>query len=202
MKALTLEQFLDRLASADPTPGGGSAAALAGATAAALVAMVARISQGKGPADALAAMVERAERSRSALTALIADDALAFEAVRAAWRLPRDSEEAQAARRAAVQEVLRGATEVPLRVAREALAALELTPELARTGTASALSDVAVAALLGYAAVNGALYNARINLKGITDQAYVAETATEVDRLNRASAAPRDAAMAAVRERL
>lgn len=202
MKALTLEQFLDRLASADPTPGGGSAAALAGATAAALVAMVARISQGKGPADALAAMVERAERSRSALTALIADDALAFEAVRAAWRLPRDSEEAQAARRAAVQEALRGATEVPLRVAREALAALELTPELARTGTASALSDVAAAALLGYAAVNGALYNARINLKGITDQAYVAETATEVDRLNRASAAPRDAAMAAVRERL
>lgn len=202
MKALTLEQFLDRLASADPTPGGGSAAALAGATAAALVAMVARISQGKGPADALAAMVERAERSRSALTALIADDALAFEAVRAAWRLPRDSEEAQAARRAAVQEALRGATEVPLRVAREALAALELTPELARTGTASALSDVAAAALLGYAAVNGALYNARINLKGITDQAYVAETATEVDRLNRASAASRDAAMAAVRERL
>lgn len=202
MKALTLEQFLDRLASADPTPGGGSAAALAGATAAALVAMVARISQGKGPADALAAMVERAERSRSALTALIADDALAFEAVRAAWRLPRDSEEAQAARRAAVQEALRGATEVPLRVAREALAALELTPELARTGTASALSDVAAAALLGYAAVNGALYNARINLKGITDQAYVAETAAEVDRLNRGSAASRDAAMAAVRERL
>lgn len=202
MKALTLEQFLDRLASADPTPGGGSAAALAGATAAALVAMVARISQGKGPADALAAMVERAERSRSALTALIADDALAFEAVRAAWRLPRDSEEAQAARRAAVQEALRGATAVPLRVAREALAALELTPELARTGTASALSDVAAAALLGYAAVNGALYNARINLKGITDQAYVAETAAEVDRLNRGSAASRDAAMAAVRERL
>lgn len=202
MKALTLEQFLDRLASADPTPGGGSAAALAGATAAALVTMVARISQGRSPVTALAAMVERGEASRQALTALVADDAQAFEGVMEARRLPRDTDEAKAARRAAVQEALRRATEVPLRVAREALAVLEMTAELARTGNANALSDVAAAALLGYAAVNGALYNVRINLTGITDAPYVAATAGEVEAVNRASAAVRDAAMAAVRERL
>lgn len=202
MRALTLEQFLDRLASADPTPGGGSAAALAGATAAALVTMVARISQGKGTDAAFAGMIARAERSRAALVAFIAEDALAFDAVMQAMRLPRSTDEEKRARLAAVQQAWRGAAEVPLRVAREVLSVLQAAGDLARTGNPNAVSDVAAAALLGYAAVGGALYNVRINLKGITDQAYVAETAAEVEDLNRASAALRDAAMAAVRERL
>lgn len=202
MKELTLQQFLDRLASADPAPGGGTAAALAGAAAAALIAMVARISQGKNPDPAFAAMIEQGERSRELLTALMAEDAQAFTAVIQASRMARATDEEKQARRAALQQALRGAAAVPLRVAQEAVVVLQVAGELARTGNPNALSDVATAALLGYAAVGSALANVRINLKAMTDQAYVAESAAEVQRLDHAAAILRDTAMARVQERL
>lgn len=203
MRELTLGQFLDRLASSDPTPGGGSASAIAGAMAAALVSMVARLSQGKGGDDeAFGRMVEQAEGSRRNLTALAEEDARAFDGVMQAMRMPRGTEEEKRTRQAAMQQALRGAAEVPMRAARETLAVLQAGPELARRGNANAVSDVAVAVLLGYAAVNGALYNVRINLKSIKDEVDVAEGKAEVRRVNQESAALRDEAMAAVRERM
>lgn len=203
MKDLTLGQFLDRLASADPTPGGGSASAVAGAMAAALLAMVARLSQRKAAdGETFAQSVDQAERVRGTLMALAAQDAAAFQAVLMALRMPRTSEDEKQIRQAEVQRTLRGAAEVPLRAAREILTVLQLAPSLARTGAAQAISDVAAGALLGYAALNGALYNVRINLGAITDEAYVATVRAEVAQLNGASAALRDETMAAVRERM
>lgn len=203
MKDLPLREFLDRLASADPTPGGGSASAVAGAMAAALLAMVARISQRKAAdAEVFLRSADQADRVRETLMALASDDAAAFDAVRAAMRLPRTNEDEKRVRQAEVQHALLEAADVPLRAAREILKALQLSSALARTGAAAALSDVAAGALLGYAALNGALYNVRINLASITDQAYVATVRSEVRQLNEASAAARDETMAAVRERM
>ncbi len=203
MNELTLREFLDRLASAAPTPGGGSASALAGAMSAALLAMVARLSQHKGGLDEVfARILEHAERARATLTALVAEDADAFAAVMRAMRLPRATDEEKQARQSAVQQALRVAADVPLRVASEAARVLEVAPELARTGNANAISDVAVGVLLGYAAVHGALHNVQINLAAIKDGAYVSVLRPEVDRLGRVSAALRDEAMAAVRERM
>lgn len=198
-----MAHFLDRLASSDPTPGGGSASALAGAMAAALVAMVARLSQGKGgDDDAFVRMVHWAERARQTLTTLVEQDAQAFDAVMRAMRMPRGTELEKRARNEAVQQALRGAADVPLQVMRAVLDVLRETPALARSGNLNAVSDVAVAVLLGYAAVHGALHNVRINLASIKDEEYVTATRTEADRLGSNAAELRDEAMAAVRERM
>lgn len=203
MKDVTIGQFLERLASSDPTPGGGSASALAGAMAAALVAMVARLSQGKGGDDeALARTVHWAERARETLTALVEQDAQAFDGVMRAMRMPRGTELEKRARTEASQQALRGAADVPLRVMRAVLDVLRETPALARSGNLNAISDVAVAVLLGYAAVHGALHNVRINLASIKDEEYVTATRAESDGLGANATELRDQAMAAVRERM
>jgi len=203
MKDLTIGHFLEQLASSDPTPGGGSAAALAGAMAAALVAMVARLSQGKGGDDeAFARTVHWAERARETLSGLAEQDAQAFDGVMRAMRMPRGTELEKRARTEASQQALRGAADVPLQVMRAVLDVLRETPVLARSGNLNAVSDVAVAVLLGYAAVHGALHNVRINLASIKDEEYVTATGTEADRLGSNAAELRDQAMAAVRERM
>lgn len=203
MKDLTLGNFLERLASVDPTPGGGSASALAGAMAAALVAMVARLSQGKGGDDeALARTIHWAERARETLTALVEQDAQAFDGVMQTMRMPRGTELEKRARTEATQQALRAATDVPLQVMRTVRDVLRETPALARSGNLNAVSDVAVAVLLGYAAIHGALHNVRINLASIKDEEYVTATRAESDSLGANAAELRDQAMAAVRERM
>lgn len=203
MKELTVAQFLDRLASTDPAPGGGSAAALAGAMAAGLVAMVARLSKGKGGDDAaFERTAQEADRARGWLTDLAGEDARAFEAVMRAMRLPRGSDEEKRVRQAAIQQALRGAAEVPLRVMRRTVDVLKLLPELAGQGNPHAVSDAAVGTLLAYAAAHGALHNVRINLASISDDAYVATLRAEAEALGEDAAALRDRAMAAVRERV
>lgn len=203
MKDVSLGSFLDRLASSDPTPGGGSASAIAGAMAAGLVAMVARLSQGKGGDDeAFERTVHWAERARGTLSDLAEKDAQAFDAVMRAMRMPRGTELEKRARTEATQEALRGAADVPLQVMRTVFDVLRETPGLARSGNLNTISDVAVAVLLGYAAVHGALHNVRINLASIKDEEYVANTQAEADRVGAAAAELRDQAMAAVRERM
>jgi formiminotetrahydrofolate cyclodeaminase len=203
MKDVTIGQFLERLASSDPTPGGGSASALAGAMAAALVAMVARLSQGKGGDDeALVRTVHWGERARETLTTLAEQDAQAFDGVMRAMRMPRGTELEKRARTEASQQALRSACDVPLQVMRAVLDVLRETPALARSGNLNAVSDVVVAVLLGYAAVQGALHNVRINLASIKDEEYVTATRTDAERLGSSAAELRDQAMAAVRERM
>lgn len=203
MRDEALGKFLDRLASADPTPGGGSASALAGAMAAGLLAMVSRLSMGKGEREAgfeqtLSAM----ESARAGLIDLAVRDAEAFDAVIRAMRLPKAMEEEKRRRQGAVQEALRTAAEVPLEVARHALAVLEAAPALARAGNPNAISDVGVGALLAHAAVHGSLLNVRINLKSIKDEAYRAAAAEAARDLETRSDGLRDAALGVVRDRL
>ncbi|MCW5876294.1 MAG: glutamate formimidoyltransferase [Anaerolineales bacterium] len=162
-----LDGFVDALASAAPAPGGGSAAAHAGALAAALVAMVARLTISKKKyADAEAQMnqaLNQAEVLRSAFTKAISEDAAAFDAVMAAFKLPQDDKGRQKAIDAATLEAARQ----PLAVARIALECLRLAAQAAALGNTNTLSDAGTAGALAGAALNGAGLNVRINLHSL-----------------------------------
>ncbi len=180
--------FLDALASGAPTPGGGGAAAIAGAMAAALVSMVCNLTIGKKryqEAEAeMRAILDRSETLRAELTQLAEDDVAAFNRLSAAYKLPRVTEADVAIRRDAIQESLKRATETPLRTARAAAAILPLCPPVAERGNQAAVSDVGVAALLATAAIRSALLNVEINLRTLEDPLYVRQVRAEAERLS------------------
>ena len=167
--------FLNALASADPTPGGGSAAAYAGAMAAGLVAMVARVTVGKKKyADVEARMLEiipQAETLRAELDKGVQRDADAFTAVMDALKLPKDAPE----RPAAIEQATLNAARVPLNAAETALKVLALAAEVAETGNLNAVSDAGSAGSLAYTAIYAAGLNVKINAKSLTDRAAAAE---------------------------
>jgi formiminotetrahydrofolate cyclodeaminase len=173
-----IRHFLDALASEAPTPGGGGAAALCGALGAALVSMTANLTVGrKNYQDVEAEMqtlLRRSEDLRAQLTALIDEDAGAFDQVSAAYKLPRGSEEEKQARSAAIQAALQAASDPPLRMVEAARQVLELSVPAAQRGNANLVSDAAVAAYLALAAMQGARLNVEINLRSIKDEAFVA----------------------------
>lgn len=202
IRQMTVGEFLDALASSLPTPGGGSASALAGAMGAALAAMVARLSKGKGGDDmAFERSAQAADRSKTWLATLASEDARAFDGVLRALRLPRGSDQEKQARQRAVQEAFRGAAEVPLRVMRQAVDVLKLLPDLARTGNPNTVSDAAVGALLADAAVRGAFHNVEINLASIKDAAFAGRAREEAEGLVREAERLRDETMAALKDR-
>jgi glutamate formiminotransferase/formiminotetrahydrofolate cyclodeaminase len=170
---MDLVPYLDALASAAPTPGGGSAAALAGALAAALAEMVANLTVGR---EQYAAVEERLQRvltdlthARRQLTAAMLEDAAAFAAYLAARRLPRTTPEERQARAAAIQAATLAAAQAPLAVARQCLALLPLCREVAEHGNPNVASDAGVAAILAEAAARSAGLNVRVNLPGLAD---------------------------------
>ena len=192
----SLSGFVADVASASPTPGGGSVAAHAGALGAALAQMVAGLTVGKKKYVAVdAEMREAALRAAdlgNRLSALVARDAQAYEQVSAAYRLPREPEEAAAARTGAIRDALLGASQIPLETARAAAEVAELAAAVADRGNTNAVSDAGVAALLAEAACRGAAYNVRINVAALEDRApgepLVAEARALVERAARASA--------------
>lgn len=197
--------FLNALASAEPTPGGGSAAAYAGAMAAALVAMVGRVTVGRkkyaGVSARMAEIVTEAERLRAQLDAGVALDAQAFDAVMAATRLPKDSEAQQAARAAALESATLAAAEVPLAAAHTVLAALALAVEVAEHGNLNALSDAGSAGALAESALFAAGLNVRINAKGLADRAAAASLLQRLTALETQAAALRARLHSALRQR-
>ncbi len=224
MTDLTVSGFIDELASGSPVPGGGSVSALAAALAAALVSMVGsltlrRLSSGaternsgelegqpQGEAENaeadLAMAADIASDLRRHLTRLIDEDAEAFKAVMAAYRLPRSSDEERLARSTAIQAALKRACQAPSEVARAAVEVLRLSEVVARRGIPAALSDAAVACLVAHAALGGACLNARINLKSIKDDAFVSRTRADMDRAIASGRAIRERVMAFVEDRL
>ena len=136
---LPLSQFLDRLASGDPTPGGGGAAALGGALAAALISMVCNLTLGKeqfaGVADEVQRLLDDSEAARAALEYAVEADATAFSHVSAAYRLPRGDERERSARQTAIKKASAGAAREPLEVARVCASVLDMSTRLAEIGT-------------------------------------------------------------------
>jgi len=184
---LSYETFLDAVAADTPTPGGGSAAALAGALAAALTTMVARLTLNRKKYAAVQAEIEtlvtKSERLRTALAARVPQDAEAYNRVVAAYRLPKTTDKDRDARQEAIQQALAHAAEVPLATARDAVAALELARTAARMGNVNALTDAGTAAHMARAAFEGAILNVRVNADQIVDRKQAAVWLAELEQL-------------------
>jgi methenyltetrahydrofolate cyclohydrolase len=184
---LPLGEFVRRLGSADPTPGGGAAAAVVGALGAALVEMTANLTIGKPRfADVqqqAAAIQQRASELRQRLERLGDADAEAFEHVGAAYRLPRGDDAQKAARAQAIQKALCLAADVPHETAEIAAEVVALAEEAAPILNAAVISDVLVGALLAQAALNSAALNVEINLASMTDPATKDHYASELRRV-------------------
>ena len=179
IKGSSIQAFLDELASPSATPGGGAAAALAGAASAALIAMGCNLTIGRprfaAAEDDLRAALAQAEALRGQLTTLAEADTGAFNQVMAAYRLPKDSDEQQIARQAAIQAALKQATRVPLETAIACAAALRLVGRIIAHINPNALSDAGTAAVLAEAGLRGAQFNVAVNLAGIQDAEFVQE---------------------------
>jgi formiminotetrahydrofolate cyclodeaminase len=204
---LSFRELTTRLASREPIPGGGSAAALAGAMGAALVAMVAELSIGRADASDHQAQLhdlrDSAVARQSALLDLAEEDAAAYAAVVAARRMPKDDEAARAARTRTLRTTMVAAAEVPLRTAQVAVEVLDMARRIAPIGNPYAVSDAGVAAQLASAAVRGALLNVRINLPYLPAGEPLLESApAEVERLETAAAAGERATLNDVARRI
>jgi glutamate formiminotransferase/formiminotetrahydrofolate cyclodeaminase len=174
-RGLTPIAFLEATAAGSATPGGGAVAALAGALAAALAAMVARLTVGKKKyAEVQPEMKEiaaRADTIRAALTGAIEADSAAFEAVMAAMKMPKETDEHRQSRDAAIQAATQRAIDVPMSVVRACVDVLELAGAVAARGNINAASDAATAVHLARAALESAGMNVRINAAGLADKA-------------------------------
>lgn len=171
--------FLDALADENPTPGGGSAAAHAGAMGAGLVAMVARLSIGKKKyADVegeMKSVLKEAEELRGKLTNAVDEDAASFDAIMQAFKLPKGTDDEKAARSQAIQDATLYAAEVPLQTATDAVRVMELALRVASVGNSNAITDGASGAAMARAALTSAGYNVRINLSSLKDKDKAAE---------------------------
>jgi formiminotetrahydrofolate cyclodeaminase len=202
----TVGGFLAELASSDPTPGGGTAAAVTGAAGAALVAMVARLTVGKSGFEAaeprMREIVDAADQGRAALLELADRDAESFDAVMAAFKLPKDTDEQKADRSREIQRAMTGAAEVPLRTARTAVSLMELAREVTESGNPASASDGAAAAELLAAACRAAARNVEINVGSIKDVDAASALSGEAGDLVRRADELRDATVGAFRATL
>ena len=181
-------------------------AAALGALGAALATMVANLSSHRRGWDArweeFSEWAERGKAHQDALVRLVDEDTDAFNAIMAAFCLPKKTDEEEATRTAAIQAATKIATTTPLRVMREALASMDIAHAMVTTGMESSISDAGVAALCARAAVRGAYLNVQINAKDIDDAAFVEETVREAKSIADAAEKREAEILAAVKEKL
>jgi methenyltetrahydrofolate cyclohydrolase len=187
IKDLSLQTFLDQLASGSSTPGGGSAAGVMGAMGAALVGMVCQFTVGREKYAAVDAqmreVLDASEAARRSLTDAIAADVAVFDQVMAAYGLPKTSDDEKAARSAAIQLALRDATDVPLACARACAEVIRLSATAAEHGNNNVISDAGVAVMAAYAGLKSAALNVYINVGNIKDEAFASSRVTEIEAL-------------------
>jgi glutamate formiminotransferase/formiminotetrahydrofolate cyclodeaminase len=187
LMSMTAARFVDEVSTESPAPGGGSVAALMGSLGAALATMVANLTVGKkgyeGAWAELAGMAERGQALKDQLARAVDEDTDAFNRVLEAMRLPKGTPAQEAERSRAIEAANKAAADVPLQTARLCLEAIGLADLAAQKGNRNSASDAGVAALAARAGVEGAALNVRINLGGITDEAFKASAATAADEL-------------------
>ena len=187
-----VDDLLQAFRSPDPTPGGGSAAALAGALGASLLAMVAGLPKSRAATEEDAERLQAAGRRCAAiagdLTTLVDRDSEAYDLVVGAYKQPKGTDEERSARSAAIQQAMRAAIAAPLDVMRACAAAAEQGVVVAALGNPSASSDVRVGFELLGAGLRGAKLNVEINLGSVKDAAYVETVRREVEEFERAIA--------------
>lgn len=173
LQQLSVQEYTDRLSSGQPTPGGGSAAAVAGAVGAACAAMVANFTVGRERYAAVegevTGILAELEGHRQHLLSLVDEDAQAYSQYRAAADLPKTTEADKAARKAAIQEAVKQAAAVPLEVVETCAQIIELLPALAEKGNPNVLSDVGCALKLCEAGLQTGALNVEVNLAYIED---------------------------------
>lgn len=174
---MTVREFVEETASESPAPGGGSIAATMGAMGAALATMVANLSSHKRGWDdrweEFSHWADKGKALHDELLRLVDEDTDAFNALMAAFGLPKGSDEEKAARSAAIQAATKGAIEVPLRVMEASLAAMDVVHAMAEHGNPNSVSDAGVGALAARSAVLGAHLNVQINASSLKDKAFV-----------------------------
>jgi len=174
LTALSLEAFANKLASADPTPGGGSVSAAIGAFGAGLIRMVALLTSGSPKFASVAAdcntIAERAQSLLAMLLRLVDEDAASFDQVSAAYRLPKASESEKHSRTLNIQRALEGAIRPPLRVIECARQVCDLAVALIDIANPNALSDIGCAVLCAQTASQGAALNVEINAGMLKDR--------------------------------
>jgi formiminotetrahydrofolate cyclodeaminase len=182
-----ITEYLEKAAAGTAVPGGGSVAALNAALAAGLTEMVANLTVGKKGYEAveedMKALAGMASQLRNKLTAAIDQDADAYTEVMAAYKLPKTTDEETSLRKQKIQDAIKHAALVPLEVARDALAVIDLAGRAIRKGNKNAASDGAVAAMNARTAALAAIYNVKINLSSIQDHSFVEKLAQEVEEL-------------------
>ena len=184
---LTLKEFLNKVAGSDPVPGGGSIAALNGAIASALAAMVANLTIGKKGYEEHEELMQHiagvALQEQNTFIEDIDRDSEAYDSVFACFKMPKATDEEKAARSAAIQEATRHAALIPMEVARKALEVMPVIADIARLGNRNAITDACVAMMAARSAVLGALLNVRINLGVLKDKEFVLGLQAEADRI-------------------
>ena len=187
LTARSVSDLLAAFRSSDPTPGGGSAAALSGAIGASLLAMVAGLPKPKAATDEETGRLQQSG-ARCAdlalqLERLVDTDAESYDLVVGAFKMPKGTDEEKAARTAGIQSAMKAATEAPLEVMRRCAEALRFVPVIGDLGNPNASSDVKVGAAMLKAGLAGALENVEINLGSVKDADYVARVRQEASDL-------------------
>ncbi|MCF6464445.1 formimidoyltetrahydrofolate cyclodeaminase [Clostridium sp. Cult2] len=187
----SIGDYIDKVASKEPTPGGGSVAALAGSLGSALTAMVGYLTIGRKMYEELDEKIkeemrqnfEELKKSIEKLNHIVDEDTKAFDKVMEAFKLPKETDEEKKNRFEAIQEGYKIALEVPLRCAEECFKVLKIQKVFADYGNVNAITDVGVGALLAATGLEGALLNVKINLLSIKDEEFKNKMEEKVDNL-------------------
>jgi len=182
-----VNDFLAELKSDSPAPGGGSAAALAGAIGAALGIMVgnltitsAKYAEVHEQANQL---VKELEGKLTSLEGYVDEDTQAFTQVMLAYKLPKSTDEEKTLRSQTIQQAMKSASQLPMKVATICMEVLEMSNKMLDIGNVNAASDAAVAGRMAHAAMWSAIYNVKINLGSIKDQEFVNDMSKQVARV-------------------
>jgi formiminotetrahydrofolate cyclodeaminase len=189
LKDLTLTEYLEKTASGEATPGGGSIAALSAAAAAGLTEMVANLTIGKKSYQSVEAemknIAEVVSEKREKFIQAIDEDPAAYNQVMTAYRLPKGTDAEVEIRNRAIQEGLKNAALVPMRVAEAAFKMMELAENAIQKGNKNAVTDGLVAVMAARTAALAAIFNVKINLDSITDSAFVAQLSEKTDTMEK-----------------
>jgi len=182
-----IKEFIDLLASKEPAPGGGSAAALVGSIGVALSSMVANLTIGKekfkDKEELMKEIVQKNEKLKKELLELIEKDAEAFNKVADALKLPKNNPEEKEKRKEILENALKEASLVPLEVMKKSLEALKILENTLGNSTPNAVSDIGVSALCLKSAIQSAWLNVKINLVSIRDKDFVYEIQRQAESL-------------------
>ena len=176
---MDLNNFMERLASKEPAPGGGAASALVAMVGSALSSMVSALTEGKKGYEHVQERVKAIELKmleiRKNLEDLMQEDEQAFNKISSTWKLPKSTDEEKAARKKALQTALRDAIEPPWRIANLASDVMDNALDLLSIGNKNAITDSACSLIFAFSAAEGALLNITINVNLIDDTSFRAE---------------------------